>query len=74
MIRDVVVGAAVMRSVLGDIGGNVARITKLTEQAGRLHADFVCFPELSITGYGVTGGIAREIALERTSPIIGTCH
>ena len=72
MIKDVVVGAAVMRSVLGDIRGNVARITELTEQAGRLHADFVCFPELSITGYDVTGEILREIAVERTSSIIGT--
>jgi NAD+ synthase (glutamine-hydrolysing) len=36
---------------VGDIRGNVARILRWTEKAGRVGADIVAFPELAISGY-----------------------
>lgn len=36
---------------VGDIKGNVSKITRSIERAGEAGADLVCFPELAVTGY-----------------------
>jgi NAD+ synthase (glutamine-hydrolysing) len=38
-------------SVLGDLSGNVEKMTAWTRDAAAAGADLVCFPELAITGY-----------------------
>jgi NAD+ synthase (glutamine-hydrolysing) len=38
-------------SVLGDLSGNVEKMTAWTRNAAAAGADLVCFPELAITGY-----------------------
>jgi NAD+ synthase (glutamine-hydrolysing) len=45
------VAAAQLNLVVGDLGGNAARILDAYEQAERAGADLVAFPELAITGY-----------------------
>jgi NAD+ synthase (glutamine-hydrolysing) len=45
-----VVGAQ-LDTVVGDLDGNVARISAALEQADELGADLCVFPELTITGY-----------------------
>lgn len=36
---------------VGDLAGNVEKMAAAADQAAEAHADLVCFPELSITGY-----------------------
>jgi len=49
MVR--VAGACINQTPL-DFAGNVARIKALIQQARATQVDVVCFPELSVTGYG----------------------
>jgi NAD+ synthase (glutamine-hydrolysing) len=40
-----------LNTTVGDLGGNVARMTEWTARAADAGADLICFPELAITGY-----------------------
>ncbi len=42
---------AQINSVVGDVGGNAARVVEWLEQAREANADLVLFPELVVTGY-----------------------
>ena len=45
------IALAQFNPVVGDIGGNEARIASLIAQAREAGAQLVCFPELALTGY-----------------------
>lgn len=45
------IALAQMNASVGDIPGNTRRIIEHIEEARRLHADVVAFPELAVTGY-----------------------
>jgi predicted amidohydrolase len=45
------IAAVCMHSIRGDVAGNLARIEAMAQEASANGAHFVCFPELSITGY-----------------------
>lgn len=40
-----------LNTTVGDLDGNVARMTEWTMRAADAGADLICFPELAITGY-----------------------
>ncbi|MGZ4147017.1 MAG: nitrilase-related carbon-nitrogen hydrolase, partial [Actinomycetota bacterium] len=40
-----------LNTTVGDLDGNVARMTKWIARAADQNADLICFPELAITGY-----------------------
>jgi NAD+ synthase (glutamine-hydrolysing) len=40
-----------LNGTVGDLGGNVARMSEWTDRAAHAGADLICFPELAITGY-----------------------
>jgi NAD+ synthase (glutamine-hydrolysing) len=40
-----------LNTTVGDLGGNVARLSEWTERATLAGADLICVPELAITGY-----------------------
>lgn len=42
---------AQINSTVGDLAGNLLKITGFTRHAAALGADLICFPELAITGY-----------------------
>jgi len=50
---------AQMLSAVGDIEGNLDRMTALVIEARG--SDIVCFPELSLTGYGIPGSAAYAV-------------
>lgn len=56
------IALAQMDPVLGDLAKNVARHVELAEAARAAGAGLVCFPELSLTGYGVKD-LHTELAL-----------
>jgi predicted amidohydrolase len=56
------IALAQMDPVLGDLAKNVARHVELAEAARESGAGLVCFPELSLTGYGVKD-LHTELAL-----------
>ncbi len=45
------VGLAQINSCVGDIGGNLSKITRYIKEARAKGVDILCFPELAITGY-----------------------
>ena len=45
------IAAVCMHAIPGDIAANLNRIETLAEEASVNGAQFVCFPELSVTGY-----------------------
>ena len=49
--RALKVALAQTNLLVGDVGGNAARVRQLGEEAGRLGADLVVFPELTLAGY-----------------------
>ena len=51
---------AQINSVVGDIDGNVQRITAWLERARDANADLVLFPELAVTGYPPEDLLLRE--------------
>ncbi|MCF8143392.1 MAG: nitrilase [Deltaproteobacteria bacterium] len=50
-MNDLKTAAVCMHANPGDIAGNLDRIESMTQEASANGADFVCFPELSVTGY-----------------------
>lgn len=50
-MRDLKVAAVCMHSETGEIDKNLDRTESFVSHASEMGADFVCFPELSITGY-----------------------
>lgn len=52
-MRDIRVAAAMMRAIVGDIAGNLARLESLVEEAALTDAEMVVFPEACLTGYTV---------------------
>lgn len=59
---------APMRSVVGDIDGNLGRILSICDRAQDSGADLVCVPELSLTGYGMPG--SRGLSMDASHPAI----
>ncbi len=49
--REFRIALAQINPTVGDIDGNVARITEYLKKAEELRADIVAFPELAVTGY-----------------------
>lgn len=58
-----------IRSVLGDVQGNVSRILSRCDAAASDGVDLVCFPELSVTGYAMPG--SRREAMGDSDPLLG---
>lgn len=56
-------------SRVGDADGNVRRMLAHCDEAESGGADLVCFPELSVTGYGMPG--SRSHPLDDDDPLIG---
>lgn len=66
--------------VVGDLDGNVARLTASVAEAEAAGADLVAFPELAVTGYPPEDLLlkpsfveANEAALERVAAATGRC-
>ncbi len=53
VVQDVVVGVVQMNALCGQTGRNVERHRVLARRAARRGAEWVCFPELSLTGHYV---------------------
>lgn len=58
-----------MRSLVGDIGGNLSKMNAFVHEAVERQVDILCFPELSITGYSSRADI-KDVALSRESPAV----
>lgn len=56
-------------SRLGEISTNSSRIVRLIEDARSDGVDIICFPELSVTGYGMPS--SRDHPLSEDDPAIG---
>ena len=54
-----------MQSMVGDTNSNLEKISRFVKEAGLANADFICFPELAITGYN------REQAIDLAEEIPG---
>lgn len=50
-MRRLRIGIAQMNVTVGDLAGNAEKMAAYAEQAGRMGADLVVFPELALTGY-----------------------
>ena len=66
--QDVVIAAAQSLSVPGDIAANIERHLTFMKMAAEQGADFLLFPELSLTGYEPT--LAHELAIAVDDPIL----
>ena len=71
MKTDVKVGAVVLRSVVGDTDGNMAKVVAFVHEAARNHVDILCFPEMNLTGYSVRSEI-RKVAQPSQGQLITT--
>jgi predicted amidohydrolase len=69
-MEDLVSAAVQMNSRMGDIEGNTAKILGFSAQAASLGCDIVCFPELSVTGYGVLGSAENACSAEDIGAIL----
>ena len=56
---------AQINPIVGDVEGNVARVSRTLEQVSRENPDLVVFPELVITGYPPKDLLEREAFVER---------
>ena len=65
-MKDLRIGAVIMRSVLGETSENLNRTSAWVRKAASQRVDLVCFPELNLTGYSV-----REVARSVAEPIPG---
>lgn len=52
-MRDLRIAAVCMHAAPGDIDGNLRKTEAFVVEASRQGADVVCFPELSLSGYGL---------------------
>ncbi len=50
-VRSLRIALAQINPTVGDLNGNVAKITEYIQKAKKVHTDVVVFPELAITGY-----------------------
>jgi len=50
-VDDLKIAAVCMQSIPGEVDNNLDRIEVMAREASANRADFVCFPELSVTGY-----------------------
>lgn len=50
-MEDLTVALVQMQSSVGQMNQNLQKIAQYTAQAKNQHADIICFPEMSITGY-----------------------
>lgn len=66
MENDVRIAAAVMQSTVGDVAGNLSRMTALIEEAARQDVRIICFPEMAATGYS-----HRDRIREHAEPVPG---
>jgi NAD+ synthase (glutamine-hydrolysing) len=64
------VAAAQLNLVVGDLGGNAARILDAYEQAERAGVDLVAFPELAITGYPPEDLLLRPSFVTQTAEVL----
>jgi len=64
---DLKIAAVCMHSIPGDVAANLARIEAMAQDASANGADFICFPELSVTGYiqASPGRIYRREEMEK---------
>lgn len=71
-MEDITIGLVQMQSLVGEIGHNLEKIADFAAQAAQKHADIVCFPELSITGYDVqrSGDFAQPLEGECTKCLL----
>src|SRR5271165_2304805 len=58
-LRDINVAGVQMRCELGQKEANLSAIEKWTVKAEKNHAELVCFPEMSITGFYCAGVDSR---------------
>ena len=70
-MNDIVIAAAQSSSVKGDFAANVRIHAEFVREAVRHHADFIIFPELSLTGYEpeFASELAMSIDDRRLSPL-----
>ncbi|HJY13758.1 MAG TPA: nitrilase-related carbon-nitrogen hydrolase, partial [Flavobacterium sp.] len=57
------IAIAQLKSMKGDIPANIEKHIKFIERACLLNADFIFFPELSLTGY--EPGLAEKLAVDK---------
>ncbi len=50
-MREILIAAAVINAPLGEIESNTEKMISLIRSAKNNHAELICFPEMSITGY-----------------------
>src|SRR5579859_158714 len=55
-----------INTTVGDLAGNVDRMVSVAQDAARLGADLVVFPELSITGYPPRDLVEKPTFVERS--------
>jgi N-carbamoylputrescine amidase len=56
-MKDLRIALAVMKSPVGDTGGNLDRMARWIARAVKGGAALICFPEMNITGYSSRAGI-----------------
>lgn len=70
-MNDIRVAAAIFNAPLGDVDGNIRRMSGLCHDAADKGASLICFPEMSITGYSASKDIP-PLALSCESPPVET--
>lgn len=63
------VAAVIFNARFGQIEFNLERMSRFAKEAARQGASLVCFPEMSITGYGTSASISTH-ALALSSPLL----
>ncbi len=61
-MRNILIGTAVITAPLGEIESNTKKMISLIREAKKNHAELICFPEMSITGY-CSGDAVKEHAI-----------
>lgn len=71
-MENITIGLVQMQSLVGKIARNLEKIADFAAQAAEKHADIVCFPEMSITGYDVqlSADFAQPIGGEGTARLL----
>ena len=71
------IAIAQVNPIVGDVNGNLALVRRARDEAARLGADLVVFPELVLVGYPPEDLVLRpalvEAAAETRTPLIGVC-
>jgi len=56
-MKDIRVAVAIFNSPVNKTEHNIDRMARWIKEAKRKDAEIICFPEMNVTGYGITGCI-----------------